>query len=296
MMSWLSMLTGNGPFDDTMRLPAVAQLIQARSFDSATGLYECANGTGLLLEVLPLVGLDAAGIETLKSCFLELDLGPDSTFQVVRWASPHIGPIVERWATNREADTTGLSAGRAQMLRDMAADGRARWRPRHFRIFVSLVLPSSRTGRNISVLEQARAGYAYLQPDGHAMPDCAAGGLLGLYSGWLFPDLSTDPQTASWSEFEPLCDQSGTGASFAVNFKQIEWDNGLQARSFCQPQAADEWPPGMVGLLGDLFNPYLICGWPMLQTVTLTTAAMSKDIAGMARVEAKSFTVAASCS
>lgn len=277
-------------------IPAVSDLIKAQSFDPKTGIYECDEGAALLFEILPLVGMDDSGIEALRSCVLELQL-EDGVFSVLNWSTLHIDPQLDKWTNDYKFDPAGFATHRTKILKTMSVgQGAYHWRPRHFKVFLSIMLPAQSGISSHDRLTKARIRLeqVFMQM-GTQCRIVIPQALLQIYKSLLFPQLTTKPPKANWSRFEPINEQvRAPGENFCVDFSGITWNNDMQARSFVSRQFPDEWAPGAASsLLGDVFNTHLLCPFPYLQTVTITGAEMSKDVAGMraARTEAKAKTV-----
>ena len=134
--------------------PMLGELVEARSFDPETGIYECGGTLALFFEMAPMIGITEDQVTTLNSMFSEMDLGRGFA-QILNWASPMIGPILKRWRDGQRESTPARLEGRTQLFRQAALGekfGHLNWRLRHYRVFLAIIIPSS--GRDSRAVER----------------------------------------------------------------------------------------------------------------------------------------------
>ena len=275
-------------------IPHLSELIEARSYDPLTHIYDCQNGAAVCLELLPFIGLDDAALQTINSTLSEFELD-GATLQVINWASPHIGGELARWRAARRHDQLGLTNERAQMFEQMVAgniNSTEIWRPRHYRVFMiyqvaQLANTKSRVDNLMRRLERLKQTLGSIGTKTRVLtPE----NLLALYAEILAPKLSAKmSDTHKWEKNDSINMQlMAAGSEMEVGFNQLlfpsnnEDDEDLAARVYTVSKYPDEWRPGASAtLIGDIFRPALFCPWPVLTSITFTQASISKDMAGI---------------
>ena len=275
-------------------IPHLSELIEARSFDVETGIYDCQYGSAVCLELLPFVGLDDAAVNLIHSTLSDFDL-ENATLQVINWASPHIGRGLDRWGFGRKFDEFGLTSKRVDMFEGLVAGENKHvdvWRPRHYRIFMIYQVnqrADTKTKvdnllRRLERLKQVLASMGtktrVLEPDQ----------LLVLYGEILAPNLGSKcGNDFKWQKEDPLNMQLVLGGTeLKVGFRGLEFPNNdddvedIVGRVFSVKSYPDEWRPGASAvLIGDVFRSGMYCPWPVLTSITFMDASMSKDMAGV---------------
>ena len=273
-------------------IPHLSELIEARSYDALTHIYDCQNGAAVCLELLPFIGLDDAAIQTINSTLSEFELD-GATLQVINWASPHIGGALARWQDARRHDQLGLTNERAQMFEHMVAgaiNSTQIWRPRHYRVFMIYQVSQradtkSRVDNLMRRLERLKQTLGSI---GTKTRMLTPENLLALYVEILAPKLSAAlGDTHKWAKNDPINMQMmAAGSAMEVGFHQLRFlnhhDEDVVARGYTVSKYPDEWRPGASAtLIGDIFRPSLFCPWPVLTSITFTQASLSKDMAGI---------------
>lgn len=78
----------------------LSDFLPYRSYDETKGLYEQNSTIGWILEVVPLIGADEATSRSLAELFTH-SVPQGATVQVISYASPKIGDVIDPWATER---------------------------------------------------------------------------------------------------------------------------------------------------------------------------------------------------
>ena len=67
-----------------------------------------------------------------------------------------------------------------------------------------------------------------------------------------------------------------------VKRTSLEWNNDVQAKTFVTKKFPEEWPLGVqAALIGDMFNRFQFCPFPVLQSVVLMRSDMSRELSGV---------------
>ncbi|MEM1148654.1 MAG: type IV secretion system protein TraC, partial [Pseudomonadota bacterium] len=99
--------------------------------------------TGWILEIVPFLGADDTVIGVLSEMFSD-GIPDNAHLQIITWASPRIGPVLDKWATARGGEAgvfKKLALHRVAHLRAGAFDSLSKHAPfltRHFRVFLAL--------------------------------------------------------------------------------------------------------------------------------------------------------------
>ena len=160
-------LTGEGSLFDSVRretsLDRLSELLPYRLFGEEEGLYFNARSCGFILELVPFLGADETLIGVLAEVFS--DGMPDGAqLQIINWASPRIGPMLDRWAIGRcgnGALLENLALHRAEHLKSGAFQSLSKHAPfylRQFRVFLALGLPGEATDERREALQELREG------------------------------------------------------------------------------------------------------------------------------------------
>jgi len=181
-----SALTGHGSLYDRVRrettLDRLSELLPYRLWLEEEGLYVGARSTGFVLELVPFLGSD----DTLTGVLSEVlsDGMPDGAeVQIMNWASPRVGPMLERWALARCGDgdvLERLALHRSEHLKRGAFESLSAHAPfylRQFRVFLSIGLQRDASDETCDTLKALRdsilqalrsvgVGARDLQPDG----------------------------------------------------------------------------------------------------------------------------------
>lgn len=270
-------------------LAAISDLINARTFDETSGFYNCVAGAALMIEILPLVGIDERGIGAWQAFLRDVELG-DGFLTVMNWSSGRIGPELRNWEIARPADNV-IRDARRDVFMAAAHDGlfaAQNWSLRRGRVFCQVQL-SDHSDATLERLENIK---------GHLAKTCEAIGtdsrivkpdaLLGLLEELLLPDLcAIDPALADYSGFEAINTQlRDPGAAIKINWDGIGFetntssgsDTGVKARVYSVTKLPKTLPPGYTAsLIGNIFNRQQFCPWPVLQSVTMSASGLNPD-------------------
>ncbi|MEM9838010.1 MAG: type IV secretion system protein TraC [Pseudomonadota bacterium] len=159
-------LTGEGSLFDRVRrettLDRLTELLPYRLYSEDDDLYLNAHSTGWVLEVVPLLGADETVVAVLSEMLS--DGIPDGAYlQIISWASPRVGAVLDSWAAARGGENAvfeKLALHRVAYLRNGAFEGlsaHAPFLPRRFRLFFALGLDGEATEEKREQLIALRA-------------------------------------------------------------------------------------------------------------------------------------------
>lgn len=138
-----------------------SSILPYRMYDDLDQLYINARSYGFILEVSPLVGADRQTVDILTGMFTE-GLPPNCTVQVINYASPKIGPILDLWV-GRRLETGGIYADigrkRCGMFANGAWDSLLPFEPfliRTYRTFIVVSRPGVAQERDVAMIQSVR--------------------------------------------------------------------------------------------------------------------------------------------
>nr|MBS0022321.1 conjugal transfer protein TraC [Gammaproteobacteria bacterium] len=142
----------------------LAALLPYEAYDPETQLFYNAESLGFVLEAAPAVGLTEERLNVLSGLFTQ-GLKPGTVLQIMLYGSPDVRPLLQRWASAREA--TGNAVFRFLAKQRVEYLKRGNWRSllsdqplllRDFRLFVSLTraLPAGGTALEAEGLQRTR--------------------------------------------------------------------------------------------------------------------------------------------
>ncbi|MEY4250611.1 MAG: hypothetical protein RJA87_2244 [Pseudomonadota bacterium] len=290
----------------------LSQWLPYRTYDETKGLYEQAGTVGWVLEVVPLIGADETTSRTLSELFTHAV--PQGGFvQVISYASPKIGEIVDPWALER-AKQGGvfemLARRRREHFRKGAWDSASKQSPfffRDFRIFIAVELAGSINSVAADLLVEAREKF---QADIRAIrSDCAIVAptqLIGLVGDILNPTTNIRPRSETYDQNRWLneqmvdpdttwiryrdksvvrCRAKGDGLlneaagqdEVALEREGKGADETFQIRGFSVGQFPEHWTQGLMSrLLGDMFNDQLRLVGPTVTTLCFSSLSPEK--------------------
>jgi conjugal transfer ATP-binding protein TraC len=121
----LGTLFGDGDFlDPGLNLSTaypIAQVLPYRSWDELNQLFVNQNSIGFALELTPLIGATDDSVKLLAGLITD-GIPPGWSVQVINWASPRIGDVLERWAAPRQ-QTGGIFEEIARRRSDYLGPG-----------------------------------------------------------------------------------------------------------------------------------------------------------------------------
>ncbi len=126
---------------------ALNGLLPWRAFDETRELYVNASSIGFAIEIPPFAGIDAETLGALSGTLA--DAAPERcVVQVIHWASPRFGAVLDAWGAPRREAGAVQAAMRDRREQDFSHAG---WRPLHaggppftlsdYRVFICAALP-----------------------------------------------------------------------------------------------------------------------------------------------------------
>lgn len=275
-------------------LPArLSDVLPYRSWDETRGLYESNKTVGFILEVVPLIGATDVTSRMLGELFTH-SVPAGATVQVLSYASPKIGEVVDPWALAR-AKQGGVFAAMAKHRREhfrsaawRSASKQAPFYLRDFRIFLTVELPGSSSSlaaeQLIEAREKFKADLQAMRTDAFVV---APRQLIATVGDILNPTTNIRPRDVAfddtrwineqivhndttWTIFrdrievrtraegDELVSNDATDDEIALRRELQSKDERFQIRGFSVKQFPEQWTQGaMSRILGDMFNDQL---------------------------------------
>lgn len=289
----------------------LSEFLAYRDWDPASEMFRSNTTVGFMIEVLPLIGGDDVTNSTLGDLFTH-SVPNGAVVQVISYASPKIGSIVDFWAAARSSHGgifERLAKHRRNFFRDGAWKSRSKAAPyflRDFRVYITIEAKEEGSAfvvdqmieareKFISSLKAIRTEASIVGPDQ----------MIALVADILNPTTSIQPRKATYDpdlwlndqmvngdttwtvfrnrlevrsrsygdEFNPT---GGTVESRALSRERGAKDEIFEVRGFSVRKFPDQWTQGaMSRLLGDVFNDQIRLMGPTV--VTLAFRALSQD-------------------
>ena len=201
-------LTGEGSLYDSVRretsLDRLSEMLPYRLHDDEAGLYLNANSCGWILEIVPFLGADDTVVNVLAEMLS--DGVPDGAhLQILNWASPRVGPVLDTWATARGGEAgvfKKLALHRVDHIRKGAFESLSREAPflaRQFRVFLALGVEGDADKEMRDRLSDLRANVAQaLKSLGVASRPVSPDGLIRLLDDMLNPERAVSRSPARY--------------------------------------------------------------------------------------------------
>jgi len=193
--------------------PSLSAKLPYEAWDDVHQLYQQAETTGLVLEVSPLGGLTEQRHEIIAQIFND-SLPEDVHAQIINWASPKVGWMLDRWARERAAGG-GIFVELARHRRDHLQNGvwtsLSRSAPmfvRDYRIFLAFELKGNaagEAGKQLRELHQTIEGT--WKSLGGSVTIVRPGQLLSLLRNLLNPTRGLDLGDDTYDPQLPLAEQ-----------------------------------------------------------------------------------------
>jgi len=262
----------------------IIDLLPYRTYDEASGLFVNRASCGFMLEVAPLTGATEETISLLTAAFSD-NMPDKSSLQVMSWASPHVGPILNTWQEARNlapeiyqmlaARRTGYFegsgwqsplAGTAHLLRN-------------FRIFVAGSLPGS-LEKNKAVLSAARRNLIGAL-NGVGTPAKAMGPneFMAIVDEWIRP-LKTDHRDPPvWRSLDPLHHQLSHGENaISVHPWRLVFGGTHDVRCLSVQNWPEIWAQWQsANLIGSPYSDFQRIPSPFLTSFSFTVGTDTSD-------------------
>ena len=275
-------------------IPHISEMVQARTYDSATRTYETKHGAAIMVEILPFIGMAESDIKNLNSMIAEIDLS-EATIQVISWASSGIGEALDRWSSSRLAEQAGgksfgFGVAREEYFKNVMGDRKKltqNWRPKHYRSFIIVHLDGTINSKRIDELSKLHGGFEQsFKTLGTVSRNVDPNTLLSLYHEMLTPNLSEiRPTKIKWSEHDYLNEQvASPGLMMNVDFKGISYagEHKTEVKAFSVTNLPQIWQPGASAILiGDIFRTSDFTTETVLQCLSFRTSSISQDLLGI---------------
>jgi len=262
----------------------IVGLLPYRAFDEQSGLFVNRASCGFMLEVAPLTGATEQTISLLTAAFS--DNMPDrSSLQIMCWASPHVGGILDDWRAARD--------GAPEVYRMLAEkrtgyfEGGGWTSPlpgtahllRNFRIFVCGSMPGS-LEKNRGTLSAARRNLLTAM-SGLGTPAKALGpeDFLAIVDEWLFPLKEDRREPMEWRGLDPLHQQFSQGEnSISVHPWRLVFSGTHDVRCLSVQNWPEVWAQWQGGnLIGSPYSDFQRVPCPFLATLSFTVGTDTSD-------------------
>jgi conjugal transfer ATP-binding protein TraC len=284
----------------------LSQYLPYRYWDEDHELFLQDRSLGFVLEITPLIGGDETTGRLLAELFTE-GLPQGAVCQVISYASPKIGPIVDGWAMERArggAFYEEMAGHRREHFRKAAFGSGSRSAPfffRDFRVFLSVEKAGASDPvaiaemceireKFVSSLTTLRTSSVIVHPDR----------LIGFLIDLLNPTRKIQPAEALYDPGRLISDQiiaadtrwtryrerivvQARGEGDALNAEPHErelaaQDDVFEMRGFSVLQYPDAWSQGLMSrTLGDMFNDQLRLVGATLSCLVIRPEGVSKS-------------------
>lgn len=258
-----------------------------RQWDDLRQLYQTEKSVGFILETTPLLGADSATSRILAEIFNEA-MPPGAYCQVISWASPKVGGVLDPWARARAGGGeiyAQIAEHRRAHLKKAVWEGASRKAPFHlrdFRCFFSVELAGNLSQVGVvDTLIEAREKIVSSLLTIHTPSEVVdPPRLIAFLSDLLNPTTSIRPAAPAYDPHRYICEQvvrhDTTFTRYRDCIKIQAWCDSdqldgpdhersaegrnevFEMRGFSVRQYPAEWTQGhMSRTLGDMFNDQL---------------------------------------
>ncbi|NKB55047.1 MAG: type IV secretion system protein TraC [Alphaproteobacteria bacterium] len=262
----------------------IVGLLPYRSYDRESGLFVNRASCGFMLEVSPLTGATDETVNLLTAAFSD-NMPDHASLQIMCWASPHVGAILDGWraaradapevyrmlAARRAAYFEGGGwsapiAGTAHLLRD-------------FRVFAAGSMPGP-LARNRETLATARrnllTALGSLGATARALePDA----FLAILDEWLYPVMADRRDPPAWDALDPLHHLLARGENaITVHPSRLIFAGTHDVRCLSVqtwPEVWAQWQGG--NLIGSPYSDAQRVPCPFLVSLSFTVGTDSAD-------------------
>ena len=283
----------------------LSQFLPYRYWDEDHELFLQDRSLGFVLEITPLIGGDETTGRLLSELFTE-GLPQGAICQVISYASPKIGPIVDDWAMARSrggAFYEEMAGHRREHFRKAAFGSGSRSAPFFFRDFrVFLAVEKAGAGDAVAIAEMCEIREKFvssLTTIRTASVVVHPERLIGFLTDLLGPTRTIRPAEARYDPGRLISDQivasdtrwtryrerivvqaRGQGDALEVDPHERELtasDDIFELRGFSVLQYPDAWSQGLMSrTLGDMFNDQLRLVGATLSCLVIRPEGVSK--------------------
>jgi len=284
----------------------LSQYLPYRYWDEDHELFLQDRSLGFVLEITPLIGGDETTGRLLAELFTE-GLPQGAVCQVISYASPKIGPIVDTWAMERArggAFYEEMAGHRREHFRKAAFGSGSRSAPFYFRDFrVFLAVEKAGAGDAVAIAEICEIREKFVSSlttlrttSVVVHPDRLIGFLIDLLNptrkikpaealynpGRLISDQIISADTR-WTRYRERIVSQARGEGDALGAEPHEReltarDDVFEMRGFSVLQYPDAWSQGLMSrTLGDMFNDQLRLVGATLSCLVIRPEGISKS-------------------
>ena len=276
-----------------------------RYWDEANELFIQDKSLGFVLEVTPLIGGDETTGRLLAELFTE-GLPQGAICQVISYASPKIGPIVDAWAIERAkggAFYEEMAGHRREHFRKATFGSGSRSAPFFFRDFrVFIAVEKAGAADPVGVAEMCEIREKYISSLTTIRTSSVVVGperLIGFLAEALNPTRTIRPPETAYDPHRHLSDQIvradtrwtayrerivvqarglGDGLEAELHDRELAArEDAFEVRGFSVLQYPDAWSQGLMSrTLGDMFNDQLRLVGSTLSCLVVRPEAISK--------------------
>ena len=238
----------------------ICDLLPYESFDEESKIFHNGDSLGFVLETIPLVGSSEEMQKEITNLFTIL-LPEESALQVMLWADPYIGDLLDQFSISRQESAPilkDLMQRRINYLKQFAfASPLKPYTLRHFRVFLafSIKKPDSYRQASHELAKLKQQIITTLEMLNLPVKDWRPKDLLSTLEGMLSMNPgSVDPANIRWNRFEKLSDQlSNATSNLVVGEKGISLrDQKVVIKTYSARQFPSYWSLHAMGeLIGD---------------------------------------------
>lgn len=239
----------------------ICDLLPYESFDEDSKLFHNGDSLGFVLETVPLVGSSEEMQKEITNLFTML-LPEESSLQVILWADPHMGDLLDQFVHRRHDAPPilkDLMQRRIDYLKQFAfASPLKPYTLRHFRVFLAFSVKKPPAYRqSVQDLTQLKHQIiTTLEMLNLPVKDWGPEDLLSTLEGMLSMNPhSVAPSKIRWNRFEKLSDQlSNATSNLGVDEKGLSIrDQAMLIKTFSARQFPSYWSLHAMGeLIGDM--------------------------------------------
>ncbi|MBB63443.1 MAG: type-IV secretion system protein TraC [Waddliaceae bacterium] len=242
-------------FSEVFSADKISDLLPYQSYDPETEIFFCKNSLGVVLEVLPLVGVDNCIHKEMLSLFEEV-MKEESNLQFLLWADHRVAHSLDLWKSSREKGGgifQDLAKKRSEHLlcsKDV--------NPRMFRLIISYSEKSKRSAISQQIQEIASIKDRMMKifsSQSHCFFWTADDFVRSLSSLVNFDTEDKHPPKKSWDSMNLLSEQLSGEGGISVKEDGLKWGKNCHFKSYRVADYPDSWSLiGMSQLIGDVFK------------------------------------------
>jgi len=262
----------------------IIDLLPYRAYDEQSCLFVNRASCGFMLEIAPLTGATEETISLLTAAFSD-NMPDKSSLQIMCWASPHVGGILDDWRNARDSAPEVYQMLAAKRTDYFSGSG---WKSplqdtahllRNFRIFIAGSLPGS-LEKNKAILSASRRNLLGAMT-GLGTPAKALGPdeFLAIVDEWIRPLQEDRREPPVWRSIDPLHHQLSHGEnSISVHPWRLVFNGTHDVRCLSVQNWPEVWAQWQsANLIGSPYSDFQRIPSPFLASLSFTVGTDSSD-------------------